>query len=286
MRDSPAWILIGLFSMALASCATDLADKGPGYPPPPAAIEIAIPETAPPPVPPPMRPVEIVEPSPAPSTSPPPPRQYTQKPGGTKSAGKPAARSPASTEAPPSTAIGPAIPVKARGAGAPEPAKVAWNTPPIMVVGQTKEIELRITFDPERFKDIEERIKASGETTSVEVELMRNLTAKLTSSPAFLIDPPEPRQDIARGGRDARWVWLVTPKTKGTEKLLLTITSNYGDGPTSEQLVRSIDVVARDGETSQQILDFVLKNWEKLMTVVFIPIGVLGWKSWRKGRPD
>lgn len=154
-----------------------------------------------------------------------------------------------------------------------------------MVVGQTEPIELRIGFDPARFKDIEARIEASGQTTSQEVELTRDLTAKLTSSPAFHIDRPEPRPEIARDGRDAVWVWLITPKTKGKEKLLLTITSNYGDGPTSEQLVRSIDVIARDNEITDQILDFVLKNWEKLLTIVVIPIGVLGWKSWRKGRP-
>jgi hypothetical protein len=222
-----------------------------------------------------------------------PARQQTPQPPGrvAEQFRQPSARSPASTvstvssAAAPSRAIRPAFPAKARAASSPEPAKVAWNTPPIMVVGQTEQIELRIGFDPARFKDIEARIKASGHTTSEEVELARNLTAKLTSSQAFHIDRPEPRQEIARDGRDAVWVWLITPNTAGKEKLLLTITSNYGDGPTSEQLVRSIDVMARDKETSRQILDFVLKNWEKLLTIVVIPIGVLGWKSWHKGRP-
>jgi hypothetical protein len=49
--------------------------------------------------------------------------------------------------------------------------------------------------------------------------------------------------------------------------------------------LRTIEVVARDNEAMDTTLDFISKNWEKLISVVFIPIGVWGWKSLRKSPP-
>jgi len=152
-----------------------------------------------------------------------------------------------------------------------------------MAMGETAEVELRITLDPARFQGIEARIKAPGVTTSEEADLSRDLTAKLEST-AFDIKPDGPQRQRARDGRDAIWSWVISPKLEGDHKLLLTIVSNVDEGPSIEPLVRTIHVTAGPGHTADAIREFVLNNWEKLLTVVLIPIGAFAWRSYQKSR--
>lgn len=161
------------------------------------------------------------------------------------------------------------------------PAKVAWNTPPKMALGETAEVELRVTLDENLFPGIADRVRAGGATTSETIELSRDLTAKLEST-AFDVKPDGERRQAVLKGRDAVWSWVISPKLKGKQKLLLSITVHVADGPSIAPLVRTIEVTAGASEMTDAVKDFLVKNWEKLLTVIHIPLGLWGWKVHRK----
>ena len=75
---------------------------------------------------------------------------------------------------------------------------------------------------------------------------------------------------------------MVSPKLKGKQKLLLSITVHVADGPSIAPLVRTIEVTAGASEMTDAVKDFLVKNWEKLLTVILIPLGLWGWKVHRK----
>lgn len=162
-------------------------------------------------------------------------------------------------------------------------AKVAWNTPPTMAMGETAEVELRVTLDEKLFPGIAERIRAGGATTSETVELSRDLTAKLEST-AFDVKPDGERRQAVLKGRDAVWSWVISPKLKGKQKLLLSITAHVADGPSIAPLVRTINVTAGASDTTDAIKDFVVKNWERLLTKILLPLAAWAWKVRQKRR--
>ena len=162
-----------------------------------------------------------------------------------------------------------------------QPGMVAWNTPPKMAMGETAEVEVRVTLDEKLFSGIAGRVRAGGSTTSEAAELSRDLTAKLEST-AFDVKPEGERRQMVRDGRDAVWSWVISPKLKGKQKLLLSITANVADGPSIEPLVRTIEVTAGASAAPDAISDFLLKNWEKLLTVILIPVAAWGWRAYQK----
>jgi hypothetical protein len=154
-----------------------------------------------------------------------------------------------------------------------------------MSIGETAEVEVRVTLDGKLFSGIADRVRAGGSTTSEAAELSRDLTAKLESI-AFDVEPEGERRQIVRDGRDAVWSWVISPKLKGKQKLLLSITAHAADGPSIEPLVRTIEVMASASAVPEAISDFLLKNWEKLLTVVLIPLAAWVWRVYqRRHRP-
>lgn len=160
---------------------------------------------------------------------------------------------------------------------------VAWNTPPTMAMGETAEVELRVTLDEKLFPGLADRVRAGGSTTSEAVELSRDVSAKLEST-AFDVKPDGERRQTVRRGRDAVWTWVISPKQKGKQKLLLSITAHVPDGPAIQPLVRTIEVTAGANDAMGSVLEFIVKNWDKLLTVILIPLGAWGWQIYRKQR--
>jgi hypothetical protein len=150
-----------------------------------------------------------------------------------------------------------------------------------MAMGETAEVEVRVTLDEKLFSGIADRVRAGGSTTSEAAELSRDLTAKLEST-AFDVKPEGERRQMVRDGRDAVWSWVISPKLKGKQKLLLSITANLAEGPSIEPLVRTIEVMASASAAPEAVSDFLLKNWEKLLTVVLIPIAAWAWRAYKK----
>lgn len=166
-----------------------------------------------------------------------------------------------------------------------QPAKVAWNTPPEMRMRETAEVEVRATLDHERFQAIESRITAKGATRSVVSELSRSLSATLSST-AFDVEPRHAIPQIVRPQQDAAWKWVISPKAPGVHQLLLTITATADDGHVVEPLTRTIAVRTAQGSGPEAALDFVARNWEKLLTVVLLPAGLWMWRWYRRRKAD
>lgn len=165
------------------------------------------------------------------------------------------------------------------------PAKVAWNTPPDMRMQETAEVEVRATLDQERFPAIESRITAKGATRSAVAELSRSLSATLSST-AFDVEPKHAIPQIVRPQQDAAWKWVISPKAPGVHQLLLTITATAHEGPVVEPLTRTITVRTAPGSGTEATVDFVAKNWEKLLTVVLLPAALWTWRWYRKRKAD
>lgn len=185
------------------------------------------------------------------------------------------ANAPGSTAGTETAAV--AAPVAAPATGL-QPGKLAWNTPPRMAMGDSAEVELRVTLDETLFPGLEARVRAGGSTTSEVAELSRDLSARLQST-AFDITPDGERRQPVRQGRDAVWVWVISPKQKGAQKLLLSITAHVPGGPAFQPLVRTIEVTAAAGSTPAAMLDFLQRNWDKLLTLVLIPLAAWAWKA-------
>ena len=96
------------------------------------------------------------------------------------------------------------------------PAKVAWNTPPKIALGETAEVELRVTLDEKLFPGIADRVRAGGATTAETIELSRDLTAKLEST-AFDVKPDGERRQAVRKARDAVWSWVCGRRSERAE---------------------------------------------------------------------
>lgn len=156
---------------------------------------------------------------------------------------------------------------------------LAWNTPDTMQMNQSRKVELRVTLDASRFEGLAGRIVASGPTTSEEADVSRHLTAKLEST-AFEISPKEAKPQAVVGSSDAVWRWVIEPKKAGKHALVLSVESRLGPefGPVISSMSREIVVTAVPSPHPtawDKTLEFVMKNWEKLLTVVLIPL--IGW---------
>ena len=155
-----------------------------------------------------------------------------------------------------------------------EPAKYAWNTPDTMTLSQSTFVEVRVTLDPSRFAGLAKRLAASGVVGTADVNLSRILIAKLEST-AFKVDPKEGQRQQVLDGRDTVWRWAIEPTVAGDHELVLKIVSELEPASVIESAVRSIKVravPAPEPDRWQSLLDFAVKNWEKLLTVVLIPV--------------
>lgn len=72
------------------------------------------------------------------------------------------------------------------------------------------------------------------------------------------------------------------PKAQKRQKLLLSITANVADGPSIEPLIRTIEITASANAAPDAISDFLLKNWEKLLTLILIPVAAWAWRAYQR----
>lgn len=155
-----------------------------------------------------------------------------------------------------------------------------------MIMGQSAPVELRVTLDAERMAGLAARIKAPGTTTVEQDDLARVLITSLDST-SFKVSPSGPQRQQVLPGKDAVWLWAIEPLEPGDNPLVLTIKSELPGGDAYTPLVRTIRVKALPPPSMQQkVIDFVVKNWDKLLTLVLIPLGAFGWKTWKSRRRD
>lgn len=169
-----------------------------------------------------------------------------------------------------------------------EPGKFAWNTPEAMTLGESKLVEVRVTLDAGRFSGLESRLTAAGAASSGEAAFGRILVAKLESA-AFNISPKEGVRQHTVDGRDTVWRWAIEPKTPGDHELLLTIESvmdpaGVFESTTRQIKVRAVPVPVPQPDRSTAITDFVVKNWDKLWTLLLLPIAGGAWAYVKRRR--
>ncbi|MEX8501517.1 MAG: hypothetical protein AB3X41_00515 [Leptothrix ochracea] len=167
-----------------------------------------------------------------------------------------------------------------------QPAKVAWNTPGSMLMGESATITLRVTLNPAHFDELAKHLPSSGTTQATTLDLSSQLSAELGSTD-FDITPPGKQAQQVLEGRDVEWKWIIQPKVAGERTLLLTIYSALNGGA---QIIQSLDrkisvaVLTPPPEPafSAQVLGFALKNWDKLLTLILIPLAGWVWKRFGK----
>lgn len=144
-----------------------------------------------------------------------------------------------------------------------------------MMMGQSSTVELRVTLDPKMFAGLASRVLADGDTTAHSAELSKDLTATLEST-EFEIKPASPNKQHVYLGRDAIWLWGISPKKPGDHTLILTIVSDLEGGLTNEPLLRKIFVkTIPEPPYGEKLVDFIIRNWDKLLALVLVPVG--GW---------
>ncbi|MEX8510104.1 MAG: hypothetical protein AB3X37_04980 [Leptothrix ochracea] len=169
-----------------------------------------------------------------------------------------------------------------------QPAKVAWNTPGSMLMGESATITLRVTLNPAHFDELAKHLPSSGTTQATTLDLSSQLSAELGSTD-FDITPPGKQAQQVLEGRDVEWKWIIQPKVAGERTLLLTIYSALNGGAQIIQsLDRKISVAVLtpppppEPSFSAQVLGFALKNWDKLLTLILIPLAGWVWKRFGK----
>lgn len=168
--------------------------------------------------------------------------------------------------------------------------RVAWNTPPAMNMGQSYPVEVRVTLDQAEFAGIASRVVAAGTTTTERAELSHDLIATLHGT-KFDISPQEEQHQPVLSGQDTVWKWIISPKEPGKQALLLTIQSVTKDGHIYTSLTREILVNALPAPAPHppptfldKTITFILGNWDKLLTLILIPLGGWAYRAYLKRR--
>lgn len=157
-----------------------------------------------------------------------------------------------------------------------------------MLMGESATITLRVTLNPAHFDELAKHLPSSGTTQATTLDLSSQLSAELGSTD-FDITPPGKQAQQVLEGRDVEWKWIIQPKVAGERTLLLTIYSALNGGAQIIQsLDRKISVAVLtpppppEPSFSAQVLGFALKNWDKLLTLILIPLAGWVWKRFGK----
>jgi len=165
-------------------------------------------------------------------------------------------------------------------------AGLAWNTPPNMKMSDTKPVELLVTLDKDRMQGLLQRIRSPGVSVQESADLARVVIATLDAT-NFEVSPAGPQRRQLLPNRDEKWLWTIKPKAAGAHPLILRVESELPDANVGSPFIRTIVVTATDTPMANQVTEFVMKNWDKLLTVVLIPLagGLWAWRKRRASRP-
>jgi hypothetical protein len=167
-----------------------------------------------------------------------------------------------------------------------QPGLVAWKTPPTMRQGEQVPVKASVTLTPAQVEALKDTLKDAPGTVTVEAHAFtRNLGARLIPGDGLSVTPTDLQRSVVLEGGIATFAWTVTAKQTGQRELILQVAS-YVDGPAAKEsqvlgsFTRQIDVEV-GADTFWQILD---KHWEKLLTVVLLPLGAWLVQRWRRRR--
>jgi hypothetical protein len=98
---------------------------------------------------------------------------------------------------------------------------LVYNPPDQMRLGQTRELEVRLTRKP--IPEVTTTLVGGGPPVTAEVQVATRMKAELTGSAFDIESRGTPAIQRLRKAGYRSWVWGVTPKKSGTQSLNLTI---------------------------------------------------------------
>lgn len=163
---------------------------------------------------------------------------------------------------------------------------IAFNTPDKMVMGETADMQLII--DPSKTsEEIKKEIKAEGEKVGATVLVSKVVIVKVLAPDFDVVElVNKGRQAIDFNG-PTEWKWTISPKSKGSHKIHLTITAVIQiDGDKAERLIKTFDKEIVVVVTPKQVIvGFFEKYWQWLFTTLLLPLGLWLWKRY-KGKEE
>lgn len=162
-----------------------------------------------------------------------------------------------------------------------EEGRLLYNPPATMEFAQPERVEARITLNPA--EPLEEGLEGSGVPVEETLPVATFMKVRLTGS-GFDILPLSSEEQIVAGDTFTQWSWDVTPRSTGSQNLVLVVTArvkipDFGEESKDIQVVeRQIEVQVSPAQAAQL---FFKNNLEWLGPAVLAALGAaLGW-AWR-----
>lgn len=163
-------------------------------------------------------------------------------------------------------------------------ANIVFNIPDTMRTSQTQSIQLFLSGSA-MTEELQKQITASGSLISGQVQISNLLDARLTGV-NFQIEAVTPEQQAVGTTRISHWEWRVTPTRRGAQQLELTINAILRiDGVDREVSIKTFDrTINVNVDWPGWVSTFIAANWQWLWTAIFVPIALMAWRWFRKGK--
>ena len=156
---------------------------------------------------------------------------------------------------------------------------IAFNTPDIMGLDEVYQVELLLS-PSEDSASLAESITGDGPVETVEgVRVAPEMEATLVGA-GFEIKAATPaRQAVGRLQR-TRWAWDVSPKSKGSKNLHLTLSARIlVEGKDTPYVVKTFSrTIKVEVSFWGSVLAFLGNNWQWLWTTLIVPLVMWLWK--------
>lgn len=176
-----------------------------------------------------------------------------------------------------------------------EVGNIVFNTPDIMQLDQSEEIELLLS-PTKSIEELQSELRSKKDIESATIKITDQMEAHL-SGRGFAIEliiPNQPRTQAISSSRTTKWLWNVTPTRTGTQTLYLTLWIHIKVNDRKieykiEYIVKTferyitveISPQRRISRFVESVWDFV-SNHEWVWTLILIPAGVFVWRRYRR----
>jgi hypothetical protein len=166
---------------------------------------------------------------------------------------------------------------------------IAFNTPDRIPLGQSRIIEAKLSTNLPP-KDLLAQLSEAGAKESASIQVSDRMIARLDGGGAFDVSPSGAQQQLISKQEVTTWTWVVTPKQRGTQYLILSfdavLTVDGKDGTRNiNTFKRKIEINVPWPETLSEWFK-LLKEWFENISwfwlTILVPIGVWLWSKLRK----
>jgi hypothetical protein len=149
--------------------------------------------------------------------------------------------------------------------------QVAFNSPATLPLGETAQIQLRLS-PALTIRKLEEAITAVGRRQGAEIRLSDEMEARL-SGLGFTIAALSPERQAVSGSGATGWDWAIQPTETGRQHLHLTLVAVIDiRGHQSQRTVYELDRVLTIHVTwYHRVSSFASGNWQWLWAAILVP---------------